>query len=173
MQIAPGVKKRLVAEAAPDTATVRDIVWTSSNEKVATVDEQGIIAGVSKGTARITASAADGSGIQSAATVRVDTYDLVFIDSKSQQVRYTYGTGRFHITGNVKNGNVSIPSINSLVMAAVAGGVATEYVDVKPVKPGTDTITINVNSKRFTYTAYVADYFDSSEEEYLNLLEDE
>ena len=172
VNLASGVKKRLTAVASPDTATVRDVVWSSSNEKVATVDEHGIVTGISRGSARITASATDGSGVQSAATVRVEAYDLVFTDTEIQQVTYTYGSGRFHITGDVKTGNVSIPLIDSLVMAAIVGGPAVEYVDVTPVSPGTDTITIKVGSKRFTYSVFVADYFNSSEDEYLQITDE-
>ena len=45
--------------------------WTSSNEAVATVNNDGTVTGVSPGTATITAKAIDGSGISGTATVRV------------------------------------------------------------------------------------------------------
>ena len=54
----------------PTNATNRNVNWTSSNNCVATVNN-GIITAVSNGSARITATAADGSGKSANCTVTV------------------------------------------------------------------------------------------------------
>ena len=41
----------------------QDVLWTSSDKSIVTVDENGIVSAVSKGSAEVTATAADGSGI--------------------------------------------------------------------------------------------------------------
>lgn len=53
---------QLSASVKPDNATNKKIQWTSSDEDVAIVSENGQVTGKSKGTAIITAAAVDGSG---------------------------------------------------------------------------------------------------------------
>ena len=50
----------IVAVVEPDDATDKDLIWTSSNPSVATVDSNGKVTGVSVGTAIITAKTKDG-----------------------------------------------------------------------------------------------------------------
>jgi|GEM_PF-5530414 len=47
------------------------ISWSSSNSKVATVSGNGVVTGVSSGTATIYAKSSDGSSVQDRATVSV------------------------------------------------------------------------------------------------------
>lgn len=62
----------LTATVAPETATVKDVTWTSDNPKVATVDENGVITAVAVGEAVITATATDGSGVFNTVKVQVE-----------------------------------------------------------------------------------------------------
>ena len=56
----------------PATATNKNAVWSSDNTAVAAVDANtGLITAVARGTALITATAADGSGVKGTATVTV------------------------------------------------------------------------------------------------------
>lgn len=52
----------LNAQVSPANATIRQLTWSSSRPDNATVDEYGVVTGMSKGNATITAKAADGSG---------------------------------------------------------------------------------------------------------------
>ncbi|MBQ8655377.1 MAG: Ig-like domain-containing protein [Clostridia bacterium] len=52
----------LTADYTPDNASVKDAVWSSGSEKIASVDAWGVVTGRSKGTVTIKAAAADGSG---------------------------------------------------------------------------------------------------------------
>lgn len=52
----------LTAKVSPDNATDKSLVWSSSNNSVATVSKDGVISGVSVGYAKITVSAVDGFG---------------------------------------------------------------------------------------------------------------
>ncbi|MDD6928748.1 MAG: Ig-like domain-containing protein [Porphyromonas sp.] len=61
----------LTATVAPETATIKDVTWTSDNPKVATVDENGVITAVTAGEAVITATATDGSGVKATCSVSV------------------------------------------------------------------------------------------------------
>lgn len=60
----------LIATVSPDNATDKSVVWTSSNEAVATVDENGVVTGISNGTASITATTVDG-GFTASCEVKV------------------------------------------------------------------------------------------------------
>ena len=57
-----GKSVTLKVTATPDSAYNKAVTWTSSNMKVATVTAKGVVKGVGKGTAVITATAKDGSG---------------------------------------------------------------------------------------------------------------
>lgn len=64
-------KSRLTATVSPENATVQKVEWASSDESVAVVDEQGNVTGVAPGTAKITATATDGSQRRATCTVTV------------------------------------------------------------------------------------------------------
>lgn len=49
----------------------KKVKWTTSNKKVATVDAKGLVKGIKAGTATITCTAADGSGVKATCTVEV------------------------------------------------------------------------------------------------------
>lgn len=68
-----GVNKtvKLIATVTADTATNKNVLWTSSNEEVATVSQSGKVTGVSLGYATITATALDGSEVEASCEVRV------------------------------------------------------------------------------------------------------
>ncbi len=59
----------LTATVKPDNATNKTVTWTTSNEKVATVANNGVVTAVGKGTATITA-AADGKTAACKVTVK-------------------------------------------------------------------------------------------------------
>ena len=61
----------LSATIAPTDATIKDIVWESSNPQVAIVDQSGKITALSLGTAIITATAVDGSDTSISCEIRV------------------------------------------------------------------------------------------------------
>jgi len=65
---------RFSAAVLPASAENPSVIWSSDNEDVATVSDDGTVTAVSDGTCRITATAADGSGVSGSATAIVDTY---------------------------------------------------------------------------------------------------
>ncbi len=72
-----GLTTPLTATVAPTNATVQDLTWSSSNETVATVDQDGLVTGVGTGNAVITAEATDGSGIEGTHNINVSDAESV------------------------------------------------------------------------------------------------
>ena len=66
-----GKTEILKVTVKPTNAVIKNVIWTSSNTKVATVDSKGKVKAIGKGTATITATAADGSGKNAACKVTV------------------------------------------------------------------------------------------------------
>ena len=66
----PGSTETLTATVTPDNAADKTVTWSSDNQAVATV-ANGVVTAVGKGTAHITATAADGSGESASCTVTV------------------------------------------------------------------------------------------------------
>ena len=59
-ELQKGETLTLTASVLPEIATCQDLTWNSSNENVATVDENGLVTAVGTGTAIITAASEDG-----------------------------------------------------------------------------------------------------------------
>ena len=71
----------LVAVVSPDNATDKTVIWSTSDDKVATVDENGKITAVAPGTVTITATANEKDGVSASCEVTVDAmrYTVTFI----------------------------------------------------------------------------------------------
>lgn len=69
--VAAGGTVTLTAAFAPEDASIQRVRWISSNEKAATVDENGTVTGVARGNARISAIAEDGSNIRANISIQV------------------------------------------------------------------------------------------------------
>ena len=69
--VAVGEQVSLSADVTPADATIPQIIWTSADDRIATVDANGTVTGVKRGNARFSASAADGSGVRASLTLKV------------------------------------------------------------------------------------------------------
>ena len=61
----------LIATVLPELTTNKSVTWTSSNEAVATVDENGVVTAVAVGEATITATTVDDSNLSASCKVTV------------------------------------------------------------------------------------------------------
>ena len=73
--------KTITAFVTPTTAYNKDVIWSSSDSNVATVDENGVVTGVGAGTAIIKATAADGKGAYAECKVTVVYNSVTLIDA--------------------------------------------------------------------------------------------
>ena len=83
-----------VTAVTPDNATDKTVTWSSSDEAVATVAD-GVVTAVAAGTATITATANDGSGVKATCEVTVKIPGLLAgkftINASDDQVQFSQG----------------------------------------------------------------------------------
>ena len=60
-----------VKKIAPNDAYNKEVIWKSNKTKVAKVNQEGVVTAVGVGTAKITCTAADGSGVVAKCTITV------------------------------------------------------------------------------------------------------
>ncbi len=126
------------AAILPEDATIKQVTWRSSNEKVATVDDNGVITGIGRGVAEINGKAADGSGRNANVSVRVKQQPTgITLSTDALPVNMAqYQTLRATILPqNADSKNVTWESDNENVAKVNASGRVT------PVSVGTCTIT--------------------------------
>lgn len=71
LSLVKGESSVLNASYLPDDATFPTLVWTSSDETIVKVDENGNVTALKEGTAKITVSSTDGGGISAVCNVNV------------------------------------------------------------------------------------------------------
>ncbi len=74
--ILKGSSVDLTASVLPWTATDRSVTWTSDDESIATVDENGVVTGISAGTAVITATSNLDASFSASCEVTVTTLGI-------------------------------------------------------------------------------------------------
>lgn len=71
LDLNPGGTATLSPTVAPENATNKNLNWASSNEEIATVDQNGVVTAVKVGDCKIICSAEDGSGVNTECIVNV------------------------------------------------------------------------------------------------------
>lgn len=121
-------------------ATYKAVAWKTSNKNVATVDNNGKVTVLKKGTVTITAKAKDGSNKSAKCkfTVKQLVTKLSYNNKKQVKEVYKNKTIKFAVTvvpSNANNKGLTYSSSNEKVATVNSKGV------VKGVKAGTVTIT--------------------------------
>lgn len=102
--ISIGSATQLTATVSPTTATDQNVVWTSSNNSVAIVNEDGLVKGLSVGSANITASAGGKSAV-CAVTVTEKSVDF-------SNIKFTVqADGSLLVSGTMKSIGVNVSEI--------------------------------------------------------------
>lgn len=105
-----GDKVQLTAIVMPENATNKNIEWTSDNEFVARVDENGLVTIIAKKVTTIHAKATDGSGVEGTCEVTgIAGVESLLIDGKQWNV--------FTPDGVLIRQNVTIEDIRQLAPA--------------------------------------------------------
>lgn len=133
-----GRTESLSAVIIPSNATKKAVTWSSSNTSVATVDGNGKVTAVGKGTAIITATATDGSGVSASCTytvvklvnsISLNKTSSTLLKGKTEQLTATV------LPTDASNRSVTWSSSNTSVVKVSSTGLVTY------VGKGTATVT--------------------------------
>lgn len=139
--VVKGKTVALTATVTPDTATDKTIKWTTSNKNVATVSTDGVVTAVAAGTAIITATAADGSGVKATCKITVTNPVIKVTKVTLNKTTASVVKGKtLTLTAtvtptNATNKNVTWKSSNTKIATVDGNGMVTA------VAAGTATIT--------------------------------
>lgn len=116
------VKAKLTATVTPNETTNKNVKWTSSNNKIATVDENGYVTAKGKGIARITATTTDGSNLSATCTVTVKQMVTMIVNTMNinrgsknvnRKLPVMVGNNATNKTLNYRSGNSKVVSVNA------------------------------------------------------------
>ena len=145
MELLIGAKEQLTATVSPDNATDKTVVWTSSDNNIATVDENGNVTAVAIGSATITASCGNVKAeckvtvlaIEATAVTLNKTEMSIFIGRASQLTAtvspdnatdktIVWTSSNSNVATVDENGNVTGIAIGSAIITASCGEVKAE-----------------------------------------------
>lgn len=95
IEIIEGETVKLTAEVLPENADNKEIEWKSSDDKIALVDEKGVVSAIQPGTVTIEAVAKDGSNAKGSITLiikeKINLIEMLFILLPEGQSNYYAG----------------------------------------------------------------------------------
>ena len=93
--ITAGETTQLNLTITPESATYKTAAWTSSNDAIATVDENGMVTGVAAGQVQITATTVDGTQLSATSVVTV-------LPRKASDITVTPDSVALDISGSMR-----------------------------------------------------------------------
>jgi uncharacterized protein YjdB len=128
LSLAVGTAGALTATVTPPEADNKAVTWASSNENVATVDENGKVSALAEGTAVITVTAEDGGctdtcevTVSSGGTVSSKTFTITNTDGWNSAIEAVKNGGDNRSYTFDINGTVSVPGTDGSAFGGVAG----------------------------------------------------
>ena len=150
--VGKGSTLSLTATVSPASASDTSLTWTSSNKKVATVDKNGKVKGIKKGTATITVKTANGQTAECKITV-----SEVTLNAKSFPLQVRKSTTALEATVSArgdsvkswKSSNTKIATVNSKGKIT-AKKTGTAKITVTTKRGATATCTVKVQKGKVT-----------------------
>lgn len=154
----PKVKTTITNTVLPVNTTYKRLIWSSSNPGVATIDQNGVVTGVSPGTTSITVKPADGSSARG--TIAVTVIDVVPIQTINmitvltdgiavdERLVIDYGVSPAAATKQLVNWTSSNTNIATVSSTGIVTGVAIGQAVITGTSTDggnvTTTLTVNV-----------------------------
>ncbi len=129
LEMKKGESLNLVATITPSTATNKNVTWTSSNEKVATVSKEGIITAIEEGTTTITVTTEDGNKVAKCEVTvgaKTNNDDDIYYDKNDANKDTTTATGTIPQTG------VKLTIIT--IIAIMVGTTLVVFIKIRKMK---------------------------------------
>ncbi|MBH1940239.1 Ig-like domain-containing protein [Mobilitalea sibirica] len=166
-----GDNTELKATIKPSNATYNEAAWSSSDESVAVVDEDGVVLALKPGTATITAFAQDNSGKRAMTYVTVSNRipstgitvmdkKLVMVSGEDKVVRVTLSPVASTDGYSWSTDNVAVAQVDPKTGKITARATGTAMITVMTDSGKTATIEVTVVGLNFTeltleqYTTY-------------------
>ena len=139
VEIPVGYTEILKATVSPQNATIKEIEWTSSDTSIATVDQNGKVAGVTAGTAIITAKSVDNPTVSKSCTVTIKYIDVENVKLGADSIEVNIGYSK-NLAACVEPDNATV---NDIEWSSSDTSVATvdKNGKVTGLKKGTAIIT--------------------------------
>ena len=123
--VGPGEELQLTATVDPNNASYPDVTWSSSDESIATVSDNGVVTGIAPGSATITATA---DGVDGTFSLTVNTIPVQSISIKGEGSIEIGGTSQLtceFTPTNATNKNVTWTSSDESVATVSESGLVT------------------------------------------------
>ena len=180
LEIGIGKNKSLNPIVLPESADNRVLNYVSSDENIATIDENGVVTGVSRGNVVITVSTTDGSNISDECHVSVVQYaESITLDVSDEIILYVDEMAVLNAevgpdsTDNKgvdwKSSDESVAVVENGVVTAIAAGntdITATTIDgsklsatcpIRVIRPETEELVINSPALPGSVVLYVAD----------------
>lgn len=160
--LAPGTTWKPKITITPADATIQKLSWTSSNDKIANVDENGEITAVAVGKCNIIGTATDDSKQKITISVQVKEHDILILMPGEVEVSFptrasSYGSYiQIGSWSHSETEDTTVTYKNGLTSEGSSEG------KIRPLKPGSETIEVVVkhNGKKVisknAYTVFIA-----------------
>lgn len=135
---------QLVATVTPEEAENKNVTWSSSDESIATVSNDGVVTGVGKGTATITVTTEEGEHTATCTVTVKDITEYVSVSRTGMSTSIINGQAKYGVSFSIKNSSTETIHLTSLA------GVAIE----QDLAPG-QSYSISLQGS----TAYIQNYY--------------
>lgn len=149
-----GSTKTLTATVAPEDATNKSVRWTSSDDAIASVDDEGVVTAVAAGSATITVTTVDGNFTATCAvTVEAATIAVtgVTVSPESDTISLASTPAQITCTATVAPADATDKSVTWSSSDEAVATVDSDGV-VTALTVGTTTITATTTDGSFTDT---------------------
>ncbi|MGN0318899.1 MAG: Ig-like domain-containing protein [Lachnospira sp.] len=162
---------KVSAVVVPGEASIKELDWTSSNESIAVVDEQGEIFAVGVGKCKVTATSKDGNAVKgycwvyvtpvvNISSIKINSSNIYMLTGKSRQLSVIVRPANNTDSYDWYSTDTGIVTVNeSGVITTVGPGVADVFV---MSRSGSVTASCTVHSLALNYTSMTLEQYDSN-----------
>ena len=135
LRLLVGDTQMLAVTVTPEGAACPPIAWSTSDENVATVDEDGLVTAVGEGTAQISFAAGEFTGacdvtVKEPFTVTLDRHDVMLVENDT--LTLTASVDDDEVTLDWSSENMDIAKVENGLVTAISDGEAVITVTAWP-----------------------------------------